>query len=623
MLTFLANCDNSEFRSWLIRGVEAVDLTCDHYLKIADKSPPDWIFNVQEFISWQNSDPPEALWIRGQAACGKSVLAAYVFNKFRHPDISSYALYFACRSDTARFEPEAVLHSLVSQLACQSDVFQEHVELVWKSHRFNSRLTTIKEQFDRLIGDGLHLLTSNGPIFVVLDGIDESPNFRGILTLVMLLRQVRCFRVLVASRSNGDIASAMFGGTKLTLNRKYLDATVATYVQRRSSKYPPTKQSALVNACGGDLVTYFNSRYMGVFLWVQLVFDFLDEARGESDIESILNSIPPHREPESGYRECLARLQTLPRKERALVKEIFTWAVLSKDPLEIEELSLAITLTHRLRYPGIPWSLDTDIFGKLVAVTGEVLNVKEGPDGKLFTVMEGFGDFLIDSDPYETEFAVDEVEGNALIAQACMEYLYNCYAIGTEISNITPTTSSDSRFGDTNCLIKYASSWWSWHIPFLPGLKTETQLSILERINDFLRHDHLVEWIRRIINGSVTWTEEKRHHLSGAVLSSMATLISKLESVELPKKPDLKNIRDRKDSAILQLQGLANAITEAWLTGDPEDAEKAKSAYKMLQDLYFVTTEQKQMEIRAVAEWGGSEKLTKNVIWFDNFRSAH
>ena len=122
--------------------------------------------------------------------------------------------YFDFRDDSKQ-DDRGALSSLLIQLSAQSDGFCDILERLYVKNHAGS----IKPSRDALKDclKSMLMLQDQGPIFIVLDGIDECPNSLGtpsprgkVLELVAWLSELRCshLSICVTSRPEPDIILA-------------------------------------------------------------------------------------------------------------------------------------------------------------------------------------------------------------------------------------------------------------------------------------------------------------------------------------------------------------------------------------------------------------------------------
>ena len=126
--------------------------------------------------------------------------------------LASMAYYYFDFRDVKKQECYGLLSSLISQLSFESDVCYDILSQLYIDHNRGTRkpsISALKKTITEILG-----LTGQGPIYIVIDGVDECPNFPGkpsdrekVLKLIEELVNLKLPNVhlCVASRPEMDI----------------------------------------------------------------------------------------------------------------------------------------------------------------------------------------------------------------------------------------------------------------------------------------------------------------------------------------------------------------------------------------------------------------------------------
>ena len=126
--------------------------------------------------------------------------------------LASLAYYYFDFRDVKKQECYGLLSSLISQLSFESDVCYDILSQLYIDHNRGTRkpsISALKKTITEILG-----LTGQGPIYIVIDGVDECPNFPGkpsdrekVLKLIEELVNLKLPNVhlCVASRPEMDI----------------------------------------------------------------------------------------------------------------------------------------------------------------------------------------------------------------------------------------------------------------------------------------------------------------------------------------------------------------------------------------------------------------------------------
>ncbi|KAI0296786.1 hypothetical protein B0F90DRAFT_1819812 [Multifurca ochricompacta] len=176
-----------------------------------------WFIQGHTFAEWKRTG--SLLWIHGKPGSGKSVLCSTIIQEIttmREAGLASMAYFYFDFRDRAKQDFSGLLSSLLVQLCKQSDLCFDILSHLYSTHEGGS----VQPSDDALLDclkDMLGLL-GQGPIYIILDGLDESPKSSGtpskreiILELVEWLVNLRGsnLRICVSSCAETDIRGVL------------------------------------------------------------------------------------------------------------------------------------------------------------------------------------------------------------------------------------------------------------------------------------------------------------------------------------------------------------------------------------------------------------------------------
>ncbi|KAL2041612.1 hypothetical protein N7G274_005396 [Stereocaulon virgatum] len=192
----------------------------------------------------------------------------------------------------------------------------------------------------------------------------------------------------------------------------------------------------------------------GCFLWTVLVLSKLSNRYGEGGIKQALEEIPQDMIPL--YQRILEMMNHAVGRKR-LAKAILTWATCSTSPLTTRELTGALEIGFKDRFPRFEENVLASI--------------------------------LIDED-LKSKFAIDETEAHTRLARACLTYL-----AGEE--NKPPRTSRRGSVNDITgtrgAFPFYASAAFSYHLA-----RAEPPTNDVRDLADKLSKTNVLPWIEVI-----------------------------------------------------------------------------------------------------------------------------
>lgn len=153
---------------WLspLRTRNFLDENCNKHLP----GTGDWLLQSMKYTSWRDDNGSNILWINGKPGCGKSVLAARVWQDLvleRKLD-TTIAYAFCRRADQSSQNTETILGSLGRQI----DEKQQGVDSVLLQEF--SASDRPEKPSKRAVRDILHsVISAHGTCFLLINALDE------------------------------------------------------------------------------------------------------------------------------------------------------------------------------------------------------------------------------------------------------------------------------------------------------------------------------------------------------------------------------------------------------------------------------------------------------------------
>jgi hypothetical protein len=201
----------------------------DDYNFFRDRWTPgtcDWVLNHDSFSQWLE-DPAQysrILWINGDPASGKSTLSSFIINHVIEKDLLCHYVFIRFASQKKRN-----LGMILKSLACQlTHSIPEYAFKLSQLAQANTdlQMADFRNIWHLLYKQGLLKLTTQRPIYLVLDGLDESEAPGSMIGLLSDLQAATIpLRVLVVSRKTHEISSALQQlGRDILVDTMHLDA---------------------------------------------------------------------------------------------------------------------------------------------------------------------------------------------------------------------------------------------------------------------------------------------------------------------------------------------------------------------------------------------------------------
>jgi len=133
---------------------------------------PTWMFNNQTYLAWSSKTamnwPSRFLWIHGPAGCGKTFMAATMFDCFESNDIEAAAVFWNSGGDFENAALDEIPRSWVRQLLEKRIENYDYIKPIWLCSKSSRALP---QEVWKALESLLSLTTSSG-ITLFLDGLD-------------------------------------------------------------------------------------------------------------------------------------------------------------------------------------------------------------------------------------------------------------------------------------------------------------------------------------------------------------------------------------------------------------------------------------------------------------------
>ena len=187
------------------------DLPSTDYIFFRDRwteGTNEWIIHDKDFLGWRDAIDRRhhILWLSGDAATGKSVLASFVVNSL--VESGRCCQYFFIRyGDGLKRTISLLLRSLAFQLAqTNSGLMEKMAVLLDETLDFESADARIL--WDRIFKSIIFKLDEIAPVYWIIDGLDESEDPRAFVRLLMSVTPSFPIRIFITSRRSSEIISA-------------------------------------------------------------------------------------------------------------------------------------------------------------------------------------------------------------------------------------------------------------------------------------------------------------------------------------------------------------------------------------------------------------------------------
>ncbi|PVI01812.1 hypothetical protein DM02DRAFT_590626 [Periconia macrospinosa] len=425
-----------------------------------------WLMKHDRFRDWadttKQSNP--ILWLQGIPGSGKTHLARAVVHEVQSKGHSLFA--FLSYKATNSISTMSLFHSLIFQLSADDSDLQSIV--------CNSSGAEFRRNPENVQSVFRTLLSSTGPVYVILDGLDEidgSKRCRILQGMLQLSAEIDTLRVLISSRPEADLMSLMRDKCSEIRVDAFNVGGIQSYVSQRTSAWYKERQfSPEVRNEMETLLAPLVAKSKGMFLYAKVVLDSIDSLEPD-DIMRDLQILPETLH--DAYSRVLERIN---KTHSAIAKEkarmIIGWIAVSPTPLTIYELEQALAvhaqgITGTGRMPSSPPLVR--LCGPIVEVVDEYVQYVH------FTVYEYFLSPQISN-------SIDPDDSRISLTASCIKYLCQHH----HESTIDQEARSSLILGGAYRFHHYASSFWLELVEKIMGRKKDLFPSALMDLLEIL-----------------------------------------------------------------------------------------------------------------------------------------
>ncbi|KAK3332873.1 hypothetical protein B0T19DRAFT_457863, partial [Cercophora scortea] len=285
----------------------------------------DWILERPEISSWIDQESIRLFWLRGAPGCGKSFLYGKLLD---HLATKAPLVYFMfCGADNKRVTVSSLLRSWTFQL---TKIFPQAMRTVVSTMQASENCEATSKEVQGLF---LSLLAGLPSCFLTVDALDECQDRIDLFRL--LSRIPERFKILITSRPLPDISNHLStnavhqAGIEISPEMSTSDITqyISHKLRNGGQEYGKEVTDRIKNrlvGCGG------------MFLWVRLMLQHVQEQTSEDEVIHCLDELPQSLS--ERYDDMMSRINSQPKPQRLLAHKVFFWMDVARRPLEIKEL---------------------------------------------------------------------------------------------------------------------------------------------------------------------------------------------------------------------------------------------------------------------------------------------
>ncbi|KAL8657378.1 MAG: hypothetical protein Q9226_001974 [Calogaya cf. arnoldii] len=276
-------------------------LNADHHTvcKFKTLEDPNYI-DVRDMLKWMISK----LDLNGKAT-GKSTVAAFIAEYLQCGFLESNCQYHFIRS-AHQFKRTAsyCLRSIAFQFALLNESFRSKLLAMNEESGINFRSEKFTVVWEKLFVGLIFKMPFPGPLFWVIDALDESESPTILVNLFRKIRALYPIRIFLTSRVNQEL-SIILRSTPETIIHENLSSAdtlpdIKAFIRGVVDSALPCS-----NQFREDMVTQVLAKSSGSFLWVKLALNTLNDSwHTEEDVRRALHDVPPGME--SLYTKMIA-----------------------------------------------------------------------------------------------------------------------------------------------------------------------------------------------------------------------------------------------------------------------------------------------------------------------------
>ncbi|KAI9438080.1 hypothetical protein H4582DRAFT_2098857 [Lactarius indigo] len=342
-------------RAWL----SPADPSTNHNIaqKAQHKGTAVWFFQGSIFIEWKSTG--SLLWIHGKPGSGKSVICSSVIQDIMaicEAGLAIMAYFYFDFKDLTKQTCHDLLLSLTSQLSTRSSPCCDILHRIYETHENGTRQPsddTLKGSLKEMLR-----LPGQGPIFIVLDALDECPDSSGIpsprdevLQLAKELVDLRLqgLHICATSRPEVDIRAVLdpLASHSVSLHDESgqtLD--IADYIQSVVNSSPSTAMKRWRADDKKLVIETLTERSDGMFRWVFCQLDALRHCFPQN-LRQFLNELPESLD--ETYERILRGINKAQKDNAHRLLQCLAVAV---RPLRVEELAELLAFDFQVSSSG-------------------------------------------------------------------------------------------------------------------------------------------------------------------------------------------------------------------------------------------------------------------------------
>ncbi|KAF4158277.1 hypothetical protein CNMCM6936_005011 [Aspergillus lentulus] len=331
--------EDLEVLNWLT----PVDYGPQHsdFLKRRQSGTGRWFLESAEYQTWLSAKN-QTLFCPGIPGAGKTILTATVIDDLttRFLDDQSIGIayiYFNFRRQNEQ-KVEDLLASLLKQLSQEQPALPDSVGTLYKKHKDKGTRSSLDE-----ISEALRSVAAKySRAYIFIDALDECEVYgrRTKFLAEIFDLQAKCaVNVFATSRFIPQITERF--KCSMTLEIRACDEDVRKYLKDRILQ----SESAILVPVSEEIQSGIINAVDGMFLLAQLHFDSIKSKKSMKKVREAIKHLPKGAEAYNhAYKDAMQRIEGHDVDSQNLAKDVLSWIVCAKRPLNTSELQHALAV---------------------------------------------------------------------------------------------------------------------------------------------------------------------------------------------------------------------------------------------------------------------------------------
>ncbi|OAL26726.1 hypothetical protein AYO22_04079 [Fonsecaea multimorphosa] len=435
------------------------------------KNTCNWLLHDPAFLDWSNARS-SLLWMHGQGGSGKTIATSYLIHHLLDikPDDSLLAYFYYDASTIESLTPQTFFGAVVKQFCSELPQLPAHIIDAYR--RASSRLGSPSQPSLMELKTFLQqLLESTNSATVVVDGLDESPDYSMVGDfLTSIVRSGKyALRVFVSSRPEVDLRRYLVEFPNIPVPEEAIEQDISVYIKMRICSDPRLRRM---------------SENMKAFVERTLRTDANGMLRTDAALKRALTQLPPSIE--GSY---LRIIDSIAREDIPFATRTLLWLAHASTPLTLPELAEAVVLEPDFD------ELDPD---SKLNDPNDVLEICRSliafhPISQTARLAHhSVREFLTGRLDSSSEFYIPAQASHRTIAEVCIRYML------LEDFSAGPLFKADFMWTLSEFpLLRYAAQNWPFHVQ-MSGAETDL-LPLIRRLMTTRSNPKFLFWLQVVL----------------------------------------------------------------------------------------------------------------------------